>query len=75
MTEIPQYKGALGPASWAEFKVTERVGQNLVTAALMNCKHCGGHGWTGNPERALICPCVNRPLNKNEKKSQEDLFI
>jgi hypothetical protein len=71
--DLPKYKGSLGSASWAEFRVTPAVSKNLALAALPGCSRCNGHGWTGEQNKASICPCTNRPPDKFDRiRSQED---
>jgi hypothetical protein len=65
--ELPRYQGALTVPSWTPFRMTAGTSEALRSAARKDCRGCLGVGWTGTLEAALACPCVFRPLDRQEE--------
>ena len=63
---LPDFKGRLGAAPWASFKLTDQVEVDLALSALPACAGCRGKGWTGEKSSPQLCHCV---LRRDRKKS------
>lgn len=60
--KLPNYRGGLRPAEWAELELTPEKQNALRFAALRGCAGCRGKGWVSgsSPGRVSPCVCVNR---------------